>query len=584
MPKISVIMPLYNVEEYLRQSLDSVINQTFRDIEIICVNDASTDNTLEIIEEYAKKDSRIKVITNEINQHCGGARNVGLRNATGDYFIILDGDDWFELNMFEVLYNKAISDKSDVTICGYYCYNESKKAITCKKIISNDIIKNSPVSPKMFPNSLFQKCYAMTWNKLFKRDFFVNNNLFFDDSIVATDVSCIFTSLVLAKKISAIPDCLMFYRTNTGKNMTATRKENFESVLYVINILEKNLRDLNLYHMYNKSFIGKAREFLEKELKRSGLTQEDILHRKNRIKESLSQETYNSMYGMKEDITIKKGANMDFVYVVKDGDVNEDLRYSLRSLDKFVPHNNIWIVGYKPSWVTNVKYLEVPKTGSKHQELTKSLIEICKCEEISDDFIFMNDDFFAVRPIENLEESIEVRLGSLEKSIEIHEKIDDIWHKAFKQLNELLEDLGVEKPYYNYESHTPLIMNKKKLLDVLMLPKVQEYIKTPKVLHRRSLYRNYYHLDCRMLPKDVKISLKKDDTNDRLDVCGWISVYDNQIGNPNFPVLSSLFKELFSEPCKYEADQETYKGMLESFQAPRRIIIPKRFLKKKNPQ
>lgn len=580
MPKISVIMPLYNVENFLRKSLDSVINQTFKDIEIVCVNDASTDGTLSILEEYAGKDDRIKIITNEVNQHCGGARNVGLKNSTGDYFIILDGDDWFELNMLEVLYNKAINDKSDIVVCGYYCYNEENKKITCEKTIYKNIIINSPISPKDFSEDLFQIFYAMTWNKLFKRDFFVNNNLLFDDSIVATDVSCILTSLVLAQKISAVSDCLIFYRTKTGENLTATRKENFDSVLYVINILEKNLRDLNLYYKYNETFIKKVESFLAKELNRDGLMQKQILERKNKIKESLSEETYCSIYGTKENMPIKKRKNMDFVYIVKNEEENEDLRYSLRSLDKFVPHDKIWIVGYKPSWVTNVNYLEVPKTGTKHQELTKSLIAICQCEEISDDFIFMNDDFFAIKPIDNLEESIDVRLGTLERSIEIHEKMDGTWHKAFKQLYELLEDLGVEKPYYNFESHTPLIMNKKKLLDVLMLPKVQEYIQSPKVLHRRSLYGNYYHLSCKMLSKDVKISRTIDDTMKKLDVCGWLSVYDNQIGNLNFPKLNSLFYELFPNSCKYEADQATYDRTLKIIDDPIRIIIPKRFMKK----
>ena len=94
-PKVSVIIPVYNVEDYLRQCLDSVINQTLKDIEIICVDDGSTDKSLEILHEYEKKDSRITVLTQK-NQYAGVARNVGMSVATGKYFVFLDSDDFFE--------------------------------------------------------------------------------------------------------------------------------------------------------------------------------------------------------------------------------------------------------------------------------------------------------------------------------------------------------------------------------------------------------------------------------------------------------------------------------------------------------
>ena len=104
--KVSVIVPVYNVEKYLKDCLDSVVNQTLEDIEIICVNDGSTDNSLAILEEYAEKDSRIKIITQE-NKGLGGARNTGLYHANGEYISFIDSDDWIELNTFEELYNMS---------------------------------------------------------------------------------------------------------------------------------------------------------------------------------------------------------------------------------------------------------------------------------------------------------------------------------------------------------------------------------------------------------------------------------------------------------------------------------------------
>ena len=121
-PKVSVIIPVYNVEEYLRECLDSVVNQTLKEIEIICVDDGSTDNSLEILKEYAKKDSRITVITQQ-NLHAGVARNAGLAVARGEYLSFLDSDDFFELNMLEETYEVAKTENSDLTFYQYKNYN-----------------------------------------------------------------------------------------------------------------------------------------------------------------------------------------------------------------------------------------------------------------------------------------------------------------------------------------------------------------------------------------------------------------------------------------------------------------------------
>ena len=115
MPLVSVIIPVYNVEEYLRQCLDSVREQTLSDIEIICVNDSSTDGSLSILEEYAKKDPRIQVVT-QPNGGAGAARNKGLSMAAGKYLSFLDSDDFFEPDMLELAYKKAEEDKADFVV------------------------------------------------------------------------------------------------------------------------------------------------------------------------------------------------------------------------------------------------------------------------------------------------------------------------------------------------------------------------------------------------------------------------------------------------------------------------------------
>lgn len=106
-PKVSVIIPVYNAEKYLRECLDSVVNQTLEEIEVICVDDGSTDGSLDILYEYEEKDSRVKVLKQK-NQHAGVARNAGIDIAQGEYVHFLDSDDYLTLNAYEVLFQKAI--------------------------------------------------------------------------------------------------------------------------------------------------------------------------------------------------------------------------------------------------------------------------------------------------------------------------------------------------------------------------------------------------------------------------------------------------------------------------------------------
>ena len=125
-PKISVILPVYNVEKYLGECLDSIINQTLKDIEVICVNDGSTDNSLSILKEYASKDTRIKIIDKE-NEGQGYARKVGLENAIGKYILFCDSDDYYaDLTAFEELYNYIEKVNVDVVLFESIRYSKTR--------------------------------------------------------------------------------------------------------------------------------------------------------------------------------------------------------------------------------------------------------------------------------------------------------------------------------------------------------------------------------------------------------------------------------------------------------------------------
>ena len=126
MPKVSVIIPVYNVEKYLRECLDSVINQTLKDIEIICIDDGSTDNSLSILEKYAKKDKRVKIIALNHNIKQGGARNRGLDIAVGKYIMFVDSDDYLALNTIESFYNAINKTGVDIVISSIHNFNMCK--------------------------------------------------------------------------------------------------------------------------------------------------------------------------------------------------------------------------------------------------------------------------------------------------------------------------------------------------------------------------------------------------------------------------------------------------------------------------
>ena len=159
MAKVSIIVPIYNVEKYLKKSISSLLNQTLKDIQIILINDGSEDNSLRICNEFKRKDSRICVI-NKVNGGVSSARNVGLSAATGEYVGFMDPDDWVEPQMYENMYYTAIKHQSEMCICNYLVQNSNKQfpvslnideEVIYKDAIINQIIKN------MIPASMPEK-------------------------------------------------------------------------------------------------------------------------------------------------------------------------------------------------------------------------------------------------------------------------------------------------------------------------------------------------------------------------------------------------------------------------------------------
>lgn len=180
-PKISIIIPFYNVEPYVKRCLNSLTNQTFSDIEILCINDGSTDNTLEVLKSSSTSDDRIKIITQQ-NKGVSAARNTGIKNAKGEFLLFIDGDDYIELNSCELLYQKALETDADM-ICFWrkYIYDNKKEKNPLPKNISalNKVYKfNDNISGTF--KDLFG-CFMC--DRLYKKSFLTDNNIYFNEDL-----------------------------------------------------------------------------------------------------------------------------------------------------------------------------------------------------------------------------------------------------------------------------------------------------------------------------------------------------------------------------------------------------------------
>lgn len=225
MKKISVIVPVYNVEKYLSQCLDSIIHQTYKNLEIILVDDGSTDSSGLICDNYSQKDKRIKII-HKCQGGLSDARNAGLKIATGEYISFIDSDDFIDKNMYSILINNTQKYNSDIVWFNYYNYYSKKHFINSSIIKNNDLYDLSSSDKIKFAKNLFYqyKMDAHVWAKLYKRSIF--NNIKFPYGKLFEDIFVLLPILSNAKIISTIPDCLYFYRNRSESIVNQYFKQN----------------------------------------------------------------------------------------------------------------------------------------------------------------------------------------------------------------------------------------------------------------------------------------------------------------------------------------------------------------------
>ena len=242
MPIISTIIPIYNSIQYIDKCLTSVLNQTFQNIEVICVDDGSTDGTSEILDSYSERDNRIKVIHKK-NEGLVKTRKVGIQEAKGRYINFVDSDDWLELHMYEKMYEWAIKYDVDAVGCGYYVV-KNDTCVKTRTLLDDGVYTNDIGEKKIYENlySIEKSRRILNytyWSYLFKKDKIYNNVMFVDDNVeIGEDLIGVWRFLVNASRIFITNEPFYFYRV---VNNSSCRKQNLNA-LFGLNRVYKILR------------------------------------------------------------------------------------------------------------------------------------------------------------------------------------------------------------------------------------------------------------------------------------------------------------------------------------------------------
>lgn len=264
MVKVSVILPVYNEEQYLKQCLDSICGQTYKEVEIICVDDGSTDSSPQVLKDYARKDSRIKVITQE-NRFAGAARNKGMELASGKYLSFLDADDYYAPDMIEKMVQKAEENRADIVICRY------------EQLLAEEGETKQPdwdfeelflMQKEVFAGrdlncaGIFQITKGWAWDKLFSTDFVKRCGYKYSEFRSSEDGFFVYMLMARAERISYMDDAFAVHRINNAGSLSNTKEKNWLNGFKMWSMIAEELKKQKLYGVYERSFVNELVYFL----------------------------------------------------------------------------------------------------------------------------------------------------------------------------------------------------------------------------------------------------------------------------------------------------------------------------------
>ena len=244
--KLSIVVPIYNVEEYLEKCLESVLNQTFKDFECILVNDGTKDNSHLIMDKYVKKDKRFKAV-NKVNGGLSDARNKGMEVATGEYIYFLDGDDYLYVDAMEKCVKKLDETNADMVIFDVMQHNIAQKTT---EVIKNNFDENKLYSLKD-DSSLLISLLNAAWNKMYKRELFLKNDIICPYGYYYEDLGTTYRLLLKCDNVAFINEPLYNYLADRPGNITQQFNMN---VYHVLDMVKINIDYFKTHDVYEKYY------------------------------------------------------------------------------------------------------------------------------------------------------------------------------------------------------------------------------------------------------------------------------------------------------------------------------------------
>lgn len=248
MPKITVALSVYNVSSYIRGAVDSILSQTFKDFELLCIDDASTDETYAILQEYALKESRIRLFRQEYNQGLSVSRNLAIQEALGEYIVMIDGDDLFSNTMLEVAYMRAIETNADMVLWDYIPFSEESEIHT----LCNKPSSLLSVTPHDKIQLIRRPAFSAT--RMTKLSVLRDLNICFPKGMTKQDIPVHWKLVTNLERIELIPEYFLYYRQQP--NSTSSKKgRSVFSLAYVMDITKQQLEEDGLYSIYKDEFL-----------------------------------------------------------------------------------------------------------------------------------------------------------------------------------------------------------------------------------------------------------------------------------------------------------------------------------------
>lgn len=455
-PILSLIIPVYNKAPFLRRCLDSVAKQMREDVQVIVVDDASTDGSDKILLEYEQFDK----IFNIQNGGVSAARNIGLEKAEAEAVAFLDADDELRdgaLNLL-VAYAGHIEKWPVIQFGHYNRYVDGRVKEVCA-------LKGSYMLGEL------PKSWQMVWNKVYSmkalREAHASFNEdmgFGEDEVFNIDI------LSSVGKLWHAPESLMNHWLDDNNSICRGGSVDCEACQKLNQEVSKR--------------IGSAK---------TAEINDWLVSRRNYLR--------GCTLFRNAGFNVSRTSDRDIVYLLKESPTNEELVYSLRSVEKNFAYNRVWFAGGKPNGVEPDRWMKIKQDApSKWENVRNMLVEICKNDEISEDFWLFNDDFFVLKPCDDslpqfYNGTLRSWIARCERKGGRYEYTDRLWH-----LVSTLERNGL--PTLNYSIHTPILVNREKALEVLE--------KFPDEPMFRALYGNYWkiggenHRDCKIRVLDKR--------------------------------------------------------------------------------